>query len=91
MKGTWTNAARGIQCPLEGIGRVGCRGQRAAHIDEVPDVVDREAMARGECLGNVDVVIGIRVRRTSERRTDGRSHEKCDSEQDYRDHRHVAA
>ena len=48
MKGTWTSAASGIQCPFEAIGRMPSAGQHAADVDEVPDVVELEAAARGE-------------------------------------------
>ena len=46
MKGTWTSAASGIQCPFEGMGRTPSAGRTAADVDEVPDVVDLEAAAR---------------------------------------------
>ena len=61
MNGTWTIDASGIQCALDGIGRTGWSGDRAADLGEDPDEVDVESVPRRELPRDVDVVEGIGV------------------------------
>ena len=79
--GTWTIEASGIQWALLGIGQVRIGGQLAARLDEDPDEVDVESLARMEGARDVDVVIGIgvggvRKERDEDRPDDQRVREK---------------
>ena len=66
MNGTWTNDASGSQWALRGDRQDGVGRDLAADLGEDPDEVDVEAVARGERPGDVDVVVGVGVRRVRE-------------------------
>ena len=72
MKGTCTIAASGIQCASAGIGSVPTAGRPAAHVDEAPDVRDREAVPGRQRARHGHVVDGVWVARLRERQ--GRRH-----------------
>ena len=62
MNGSWMSEASGSQWALLGIGQVRIGGQDAAGLDEGPDEVDVESLARVERARDVDVVVRIGVR-----------------------------